>query len=241
MANEGGMIKLMMRYLPPEMTEKDLREEISPLPDSLQSVMFHQCNKALFEPEYRFNRAYLDFSQREDAKQFVARWHDYVFVDKRGIEYNCQVELAPQQRSSARPREHKQDPKSGTIESDLTFINFMKAEAAQLETQTTTQYTLDELVLKKSERVEEDKEYSDSDDTPLVKFSKLSIDTQREHTAMRDQHYNDNFRKPSDNSPKKVEKYKSRREKVVRDSRKSGRASHKKAIKDQDKNARFDQ
>lgn len=218
------MVKLIMRHLPPDMCEEKLREELSPFPDSLHSLVFHPCIVELFDPEYRFNRAYLEFNEREDASLFVSRWNKYVFVDSRGIEYCSQVELAIQQRSSARPRRRKPDPKTATIENDLTYLSFLEDEAAEKEAPPAAECTLDELAIRDAEKAAAGGCDPDIEDTPLVRFAKMSGEAKREHTAIRDQTYCEKFRRrrginSNSKSGDKLDTNRDKKKKLIRENR----------------------
>ena len=189
------LIKLVVRHLPPDLTEEQLRDQLSPMPESMRSLVFHACVGAeLFAPEYRFNRAYVEFAEQSEATIFAARWHRYVFVDGRGVEYRARVETAMQQRSSARRRRRRPDPKCGTIASDSTYQRFIEDEE-KAATATTVAATVSADAEQESARKPALPSGGDGEDTPLVRYAKLTGEARREHAALRDQTYADRFRR----------------------------------------------
>lgn len=117
------MTKVVVRRLPPSMTQDQFVEQISPLPD-YDYLYFVKADMSL--GQYAFSRAYINFLNQQDIFIFREKFDNYVFVDSKGTEYPAVVEFAPFQRLPKKRVGKKKDLKCGTIESDAYFINFLE-------------------------------------------------------------------------------------------------------------------
>ncbi|XP_046674241.1 regulator of nonsense transcripts 3B isoform X2 [Homalodisca vitripennis] len=131
---ERPATKIVVRRLPPSMTEEQFKNQVSPLPD-IDYFYFVPADMSL--TPNAFCRAYINFVDQADLFIFTQKFDGYVFVDSKGTEYPAVVEFAPFQRIPKNRPNRKKDPKVGTIEADPSFIAFKeRLEAESLENKT---------------------------------------------------------------------------------------------------------
>ncbi|OXU30196.1 hypothetical protein TSAR_008933, partial [Trichomalopsis sarcophagae] len=118
------MTKVVIRRLPPSMTQEQFLEQVSPLPE-YDYMYFAKADMSL--GQYAFSRAYIDFVDPQDIFAFREKFDNYVFVDAKGTEYPAVVEYAPFQRVPKKRVGKKKDLKCGTIESDPYYISFLES------------------------------------------------------------------------------------------------------------------
>ncbi|XP_075747380.1 UPF3 regulator of nonsense mediated mRNA decay isoform X4 [Rhipicephalus microplus] len=117
------LTKVVVRRLPPTMTEDQFLEQISPVPES--DYMYFVKGDLSLGP-HAFSRAYINFVNQDEIFIFKEKFDDYIFVDEKGNEYPALVEYAPFQKIPKR-RTRKKDPKCGTIEQDPEYIKFLES------------------------------------------------------------------------------------------------------------------
>ncbi|KAL6265178.1 hypothetical protein P5V15_005263 [Pogonomyrmex californicus] len=117
------MTKVVIRRLPPTMTQDQFLEQVSPLPEH-DYMYFAKADMSL--GQFAFSRAYINFVEQQDIFMFREKFDNYVFVDSKGVEYPAVVEFAPFQRLPKKRVGKKKDLKCGTIESDPYYINFLE-------------------------------------------------------------------------------------------------------------------
>lgn len=117
------MTKVVIRRLPPTMTQDQFLEQISPLPEH-DYIYFVKADMSL--GQFAFSRAYINFTKQQDIFMFREKFDNYVFVDSKGVEYPAVVEFAPFQRLPKKRIGKKKDPKCGTIESDSYYTSFLE-------------------------------------------------------------------------------------------------------------------
>nr|XP_027232021.1 regulator of nonsense transcripts 3B-like [Penaeus vannamei] len=118
------LTKVVVRRLPPAMTEEEFLEVVSPLPDH-DYFMFSFTDSSL--GAHAYNRAYINFKNVDDVYTFRDRFDGYVFVDQKGDEYPAMVEFAPFQKIPKRSGGKKKDARCGTIDEDPDFLAFMES------------------------------------------------------------------------------------------------------------------
>ncbi|KAH8290431.1 hypothetical protein KR054_002974 [Drosophila jambulina] len=125
------VIKIVMRHLPPTMTETEFLEQVGPLPDN---DAYYYCPADWSLGQEATCRAYIDMSMKdvEDVLQFRDRFDGYVFVDNKGVEYVAIVEYAPFQ-SFLKNRARNDDGKVNTIESEPHYQEFIQRLADERE------------------------------------------------------------------------------------------------------------
>ncbi|XP_048265479.1 regulator of nonsense transcripts 3A [Bombus terrestris] len=136
------MTKVVIRRLPPTMTQEQFLEQVSPLPEH-DYLYFVKADMSL--GQYAFSRAYINFVEQQDIFMFREKFDNYVFVDSKGTEYPAVVEFAPFQRLPKKRIGKKKDLKCGTIESDPYYISFLESlknqEAESNISQPKTEYS----------------------------------------------------------------------------------------------------
>lgn len=81
--------KLVIRRLPPSMSEDDFLKQVSPLPDH-DYFCFFEADSNLRPHSY--SRAYINFLDSSEMTIFRERFDNYVFLDREGHEYPAVVE-----------------------------------------------------------------------------------------------------------------------------------------------------
>ncbi|CAL7943554.1 unnamed protein product [Xylocopa violacea] len=134
--------KVVIRRLPPSMTQEQFLEQVSPLPEH---DYFYFVKADMSMGQYAFSRAYINFVEQQDIFMFREKFDTYVFVDSKGTEYPAVVEFAPFQRLPKKRIGKKKDLKCGTIESDPYYISFLESlknqEAESNVSQPKTEYS----------------------------------------------------------------------------------------------------
>lgn len=118
------MTKVVIRRLPPTMTQDQFLEQVSPLPDH-DYLHFVKADMSL--GQFAYSRAYVNFLEQQDIFMFREKFDNYVFVDSKGVEYPAVVEFAPFQRLPKKRAGKKKDLKCGTIESDSYYVSFLES------------------------------------------------------------------------------------------------------------------
>ncbi|XP_073958190.1 uncharacterized protein isoform X1 [Choristoneura fumiferana] len=136
--SQRPLTKIILRRLPPTMTEEAFLEQVSPIPEH-DHFYFAKPDPSLGNNV--FSRAYINFVNVEDIYLFRDKFDDYVFVDDKGVEYVSIVEYAPFQRIPKKKK--KKDPKCGTIESDPVYQEFLEnlTKEPEVESQPKLEYS----------------------------------------------------------------------------------------------------
>ncbi|KAF9801572.1 hypothetical protein SFRURICE_015066 [Spodoptera frugiperda] len=124
------LTKIILRRLPPTMTEEAFLEQVSPIPEH-DHFYFAKPDPSLGNNLY--SRAYINFVNVDDIYLFRDKFDGYVFLDEKGGEYIGIVEYAPFQRIPKKKK--KKDPKCGTIESDPIYQDFVESLKKDPETE----------------------------------------------------------------------------------------------------------
>ncbi|XP_058119664.1 regulator of nonsense transcripts 3B isoform X2 [Anopheles coustani] len=124
------MTRVVIRHLPPTMTEELLREQISVDGQMPKHDEFYFVGPDWSLGVHASSRAYINFIEPEDIFRFTDSFDGYTFVDTKGMEYQAVVEYAPLQKLP-KNRSRKKDAKCNTIESDSHFISFKEALEAE--------------------------------------------------------------------------------------------------------------
>ncbi|XP_017001984.2 regulator of nonsense transcripts 3B [Drosophila takahashii] len=125
------VVKIVMRHLPPTMTETEFLEQVGPLPEN-DSYYYCQADWSLGHEATC--RAYIDMSLKDiaDVLQFRDRFDGYVFVDQKGVEYMAIVEYAPFQ-CFLKNKARNDDSKVNSIESEAHYQEFVQRLADERE------------------------------------------------------------------------------------------------------------
>uniref|UniRef100_A0A0C9PZX1 UPF3A protein n=1 Tax=Fopius arisanus TaxID=64838 RepID=A0A0C9PZX1_9HYME len=136
------MTKVVIRRLPPSMTQDQFIEQVSPLPEH-DYLHFVKADMSL--GQHAFCRSYINFTDQKDIFMFREKFDNYVFVDGKGTEYPAVVEFAPFQRLPKKRIGRKKDVKCGTIETDPYYVAFLDSlknlEADAAGTQPKTEFS----------------------------------------------------------------------------------------------------
>nr|CAG4648600.1 EOG090X04G9 [Polyphemus pediculus] len=113
--------KVIIRRLPPTMTEEVFLEQISPIPEN---DYFYFVKGEYYVGVPTFSRAYINFVNQEDIFTFQDKFDGYVFLDQRGTEYPAVVEFAQYQKIP-KQQDSKED-KCNTLDTDPHYVEFLK-------------------------------------------------------------------------------------------------------------------
>ncbi|CAD5230285.1 unnamed protein product [Bursaphelenchus okinawaensis] len=181
--SKGGRLKLIIRRLPREFTEEDLKEQID---QTYETIWFCPADKDLMP--WSYSRAYIVFDNMEKAQEFRNKFHGYVFVDKKGIENQAVVEMAfHQEVPKSFPKDALiSDKRTGTLETRPDYQEFLSAYEATTVVKKVTDF--DELI-KEVESKEKMLEDGQVQSTPLTDFmSKQYVEKEKKRKARRDRH-----------------------------------------------------
>lgn len=157
---EKPLTKVVIRRLPPTMTQEEFLNQVSPVPE-YNYIYYVKGDMSL--GEYSFARAYINFICSEDVYSFKERFDNYVFVDNKGHEYAAVVEFAPFQKIPKKRGKNRMDPKCATIETDTYYLDFVASLNKPVGQDEKPEYTL-----QLNDKSEEKKDIT----TPLLEFIK---------------------------------------------------------------------
>ncbi|PKA66757.1 Regulator of nonsense transcripts UPF3 [Apostasia shenzhenica] len=122
--------KVVLRHLPPSITEGDLVERIdAKLAGRYKWFCFRPGKSS--QKNQKYARAYIDFRSPEDVFEFAEFFDGHVFVNERGTQYKVLVEYAPSQRV---PKQWtKKDGREGTVLKDPEYMEFLELLAKPAE------------------------------------------------------------------------------------------------------------
>ncbi|XP_018783532.1 PREDICTED: regulator of nonsense transcripts 3B [Bactrocera latifrons] len=113
--------KIVIRHLPPTMTEEEFLKQIDPLPPH----DFYYFAAPDWSLGYDATcRAYITMKNYDDVFLFRDRFDGYVFVDSKGAEYPAIVEFAPFQ-GLVKNKSRRVDSKVNTIEQESHYQQFL--------------------------------------------------------------------------------------------------------------------
>ncbi|XP_048196984.1 regulator of nonsense transcripts 3A isoform X2 [Perognathus longimembris pacificus] len=121
--------KVVLRRLPPGLTKERLEELLRPLPahDYFEVVA---ADLSLYP--HLYSRAYINFRNPDDILLFRDRFDGYIFIGNKGLEYPAVVEFAPFQKI-AKKKLKKKDTKTGSIEDDPDYKQFLETYSVEEE------------------------------------------------------------------------------------------------------------
>ena len=122
--------KLIIRHLPPNLTE-DVFKETLDLPTDSNSHWYLAGPVSADLGYFATSRAYVTFTRTDDLILFKEKYDGYVFVDtKGGGEYRAQVDLAPFQESPKSKKVPRNDRKVATLDKDPDYLKFVESLSA---------------------------------------------------------------------------------------------------------------
>lgn len=104
--------KIVIRRLPPTLSEEDFLKQVSPLPNH-DYFCYFEANSGLGQHSY--SRAYINFLESNDMSCFRERFDNYVFLDKDGNEYPAVVEQSLWHKSANSGPFYKAEPDNNKI------------------------------------------------------------------------------------------------------------------------------
>ncbi|KRY90028.1 Regulator of nonsense transcripts 3B [Trichinella pseudospiralis] len=120
-------LRVILRRLPPYITEEELLAILSPLPPH-DSFRF---DPPFYPKQWECARAYIQFKNIEDALQFRDTFNGYVFVDACGNESIGAVEAAPYRDNLSEVG--KRNPLAGTIKQSEEYLKFVEKLTAPVK------------------------------------------------------------------------------------------------------------
>ena len=112
--------KIVIRRLPPDITEERLREIITPFPD--HTYWYLAPGDHTLGP-LGCSRAYIAFEREDEIVPFRDQYDGMVLESEKGGKYRAIVEFAPYQGI---PKKRKPDYRCGTIDKDSDFQSFIQ-------------------------------------------------------------------------------------------------------------------
>lgn len=131
--------KVVIRKLPPNLTENSFLEFTSPLFEHDYFYYVQDENPSFGDQS--FSRAYINFINVHDVYSFTQKFDDYVFIDDTGQEYPAVVEYAPFQRIPKNRGNRRSDFLCGTIEEDSDYMEFVQQLESEIQDHKTSQIT----------------------------------------------------------------------------------------------------
>ncbi|GAB4846798.1 hypothetical protein Ancab_025805 [Ancistrocladus abbreviatus] len=115
--------KVVIRHLPPSISEATLTDQIDPKFAGRYNWVSFRPGKS--SPKHILHsRAYINLNKPEDVIEFAEFLDGHVFVNERGTQFNAIVEYAPSQRV---PKQwSKKDGREGTIVKDPEYLEFLE-------------------------------------------------------------------------------------------------------------------
>ncbi|KAK9929818.1 hypothetical protein M0R45_026898 [Rubus argutus] len=129
---KGSLVrtKVLIRHLPPSLSQSDFFQQIDHLFGDRHNWFCFRPGKNSHKHQ-RFSQAYIDFKRPEDVFEFAEFFDGHVFVNEKGAQFKALVEYAPSQRIP-KPSTNK-DVREGTIYKDPDYLEFLKLIAKAAE------------------------------------------------------------------------------------------------------------
>ncbi|MED6138015.1 hypothetical protein PIB30_070367 [Stylosanthes scabra] len=122
--------KVVLRHLPPTISEATLLEQIDGTFSGRYNWVSFRPGK-ISQKHTSYSRAYIDFKRPEDVIEFAEFFSGHVFVNEKGAQFKVMVEYAPSQRV---PRQwSKKDGRDGSIYKDSEYLEFLELLAKPVE------------------------------------------------------------------------------------------------------------
>ncbi|XVF00556.1 hypothetical protein REPUB_Repub04eG0010700 [Reevesia pubescens] len=122
--------KVVLRHLPPSITESMLVEQVDTAFAGRYNWLSFRPGKSS-QKHQAYSRAYIDFKRPEDVLEFAEFFNGHVFVNEKGAQFKTIVEYAPSQQV---PKQcSKKDGREGTIFKDPEYLEFLEFLAKPVE------------------------------------------------------------------------------------------------------------
>ncbi|XP_057977662.1 regulator of nonsense transcripts UPF3 [Malania oleifera] len=130
MKGQSDRTKIVLRHLPPAISQATLMEQIDGAFAGRYNWLSFRPGKS--SPKHQsYSRAYIDFKRPEDVIEFAEFFDGHVFVNEKGTQFKTIVEYAPSQRV---PKSwSKKDGREGTIFKDPEYLEFLEYIAKPVE------------------------------------------------------------------------------------------------------------
>ncbi|XP_020573575.1 regulator of nonsense transcripts UPF3 isoform X2 [Phalaenopsis equestris] len=122
--------KVVLRHLPPSLTESALMEQIDDKFSGRYKWFFFRPGKNS-QKNGRYARAYIDFKSPADVFEFAEFFDGHIFVNEKGTQFKVLVEYAPSQ--SIPKSWTKKDGREGSIFKDPDYLEFLELLAKPTE------------------------------------------------------------------------------------------------------------
>ncbi|KAK4747577.1 hypothetical protein SAY87_014163 [Trapa incisa] len=115
--------KVVLRHLPPSITQEMLMDQIDTVFDGRYNWVSFRPGKTS-QKHQTHSRAYINFIRPDDVIEFAHFFDGHVFVNEKGAQYKTIVEYAPSQYV---PKQcSKKDGREGTILKDPEYMEFFE-------------------------------------------------------------------------------------------------------------------
>ncbi|KAI3870784.1 hypothetical protein MKX03_006768 [Papaver bracteatum] len=130
MKDPSDRTKVVLRHLPPALTQSALMEQIDGRFAARYNWITFRPGKTSHKHQI-YSRAYIDFKKPDDVVEFAEFFDGHVFVNEKGAQFKAIVEYAPSQRV---PKQwSKKDGRDGTILKDAEYLEFLELLAKPVE------------------------------------------------------------------------------------------------------------
>ncbi|KAJ6816379.1 regulator of nonsense transcripts UPF3-like [Iris pallida] len=144
--------KVVVRHLPPAISEPVLRDQIDGRFSGRYKWFSFRPGKNS-QKNQRYSRAYIDFLRPEDVIEFAEFFNGHIFVNEKGAQLKALVEYAPSQHV---PKVwSKKDGREGTILKDPEYLEFLELIAKPAENLPSAEIQLERKEAERSGRSKE--------------------------------------------------------------------------------------
>lgn len=164
MKDPESATKLVLRHLPPTLSEAALRDRIDAhFVGRYNWLCFRPPNTSSLSHRHQlYSRAYIQLKTPQDVFEFADMFNGHIFVNEKGSQFKAVVEYAPYQSV---PDTSKKDPRAGTIYKDPKYLEFLEMLSKPTENLPSAEIQLER---KEAERAVAGK--GDAFVTPLMEF-----------------------------------------------------------------------
>ena len=129
---ELNQTKVVVRHLPPDITEEIFLEKFSPLPPENFTHLYFAPGDPDLGPQ-GCARAYINFTDETAILAFRDQFDGMVLESQKGHSYRALIEYAPFQNVPKKPRK-KLDSRCGTIDQDSDYQSFLQGREERAPT-----------------------------------------------------------------------------------------------------------
>uniref|UniRef100_A0A7M5V9A7 UPF3 domain-containing protein n=2 Tax=Clytia hemisphaerica TaxID=252671 RepID=A0A7M5V9A7_9CNID len=209
--------KLVIRRLPTSLNEETLKEELGNIPE--YEYFYFTTGDTSFGMQ-PYSRAYISFKNYDDVYDFRNKFDGHLFYDTTGREFSAVVEFAPCQLV---PKERqKKDHKTGTLEKDPEFIQFLESLDKEEEKLPSAEIYIEEIEAAKA--IDKNKVKFT---TPLIDYLKEKRDVRLAAIAQKEKERKEREQKRREQRDKKQNKHEEQRSERKSADKSSNRDSKK--------------